>query len=309
MKKYTIPHIRLGGTSFLEPETYVAGFRFAAERCEDVSLLLLCIGSDGECLIKPEEVREIAAIADGEGVSVNIHLPTDHGFDTEAEARLMVRDVALIMDRIVGLRPHSFVLHINFSCLENILLGANPAGLRVTREQSAFVHEALHEIAALLPGPEYLAIENLETFPPSLWDEWLGDTPYSRCVDVGHFWKDGWDPAPFLEMWLPRTRIMHFHGLESRLGRPVPEGVAARTLPMTGMRARLTKMFGILPKDHRSLRFMPPDCIDTVMHALWNTGYDGVLNLEMFHMDDFTASHEAIMRSWERYGAGENRHA
>lgn len=309
MKKYSIPQMKLGTTSFIVPENYVGGFRYAAERCDDVSLLLVALGKDREYLISAADVREVRDIADGEGVTVNIHLPADHDFDTPAGARGMVEDVARVIDRTAILDPHAFVLHINFPAFENLLLGANPRGLRVTETQSAFIHEALRDMASMLPGPEYLAIENLETFPPTLWDEWLDGTPYSRCIDVGHFWKDGWDPALFLDSWLPRTRIIHFHGMESRLGKPVPETVAARTLPMVGLRKELADKFSMWPKDHKSLKYMPDECVDTVMHTLWRSGYDKVLNLEMFHIDDFTASHAVIMRSWERYEAQGASHA
>ena len=44
MEKYTLPHIRLGGTSFLLHEEYVPALRFAAARCEDIALLLLQAG-------------------------------------------------------------------------------------------------------------------------------------------------------------------------------------------------------------------------------------------------------------------------
>lgn len=303
MKKYSIPQMKLGTTSFIIPANYVEGFRFAAERCDDVSLLLVALGDNAEYLISPDDVRAVRDIAEGEGVSVNIHLPADHGYDTLEEIRAMVDDVARVIERTAILSPHAFVLHVHFPALENLMLGANPQGLQVTLEQQCYIHEALRDMASMLPGPEYLAIENLETFPPTLWDGWLDGTPYSRCIDVGHFWKDGWDPALFLESWLPRTRIIHFHGMESRLGKPVPEAVAARTLPMVGLRKQLAETFSMWPKDHKSLKYMPDECVDTVMHTLWRTGYDKVLNLEMFHIDDFTASHAVIMRSWERYEA------
>lgn len=41
VKRYAVPGIRLGGTSFLLHESYVPAVRFTAERCEDVALLLL----------------------------------------------------------------------------------------------------------------------------------------------------------------------------------------------------------------------------------------------------------------------------
>lgn len=48
MRKYVIPNMRLGATSFLLHETYVPAVRFAAERCDDVALLLVEPGERNE---------------------------------------------------------------------------------------------------------------------------------------------------------------------------------------------------------------------------------------------------------------------
>ena len=65
----------------------------------------------------------------------------------------------------------------------------------------------------------------------------------------------------------------------------------------------LSSLFGPRPRDHKSLRLMPPEFVDDVMHPLWKTGFSGVLNLEVFSVEDFTASHAVLMQSWERYAA------
>lgn len=309
MPKYTIPHIRLGTTSFLEPVDYVPGFRHAAGLCEDVSLLVMTVGEQCEYLISAEDVGEIARIANGEGVGVNIHLPYDHSFETEEEARRMVADVERVAERTAPLAPHTLVLHVCFPSLDNVLLGANPQELGLTSEQREWTAQALAQIAALFPEPEYLAIENLESLPPDFWNVWVEDSAFSRCLDVGHLWKDGFDPQDFLPSWLSRTRIIHLHGMEAQSNAPVPAEVLARTLPQTRLRGKLRTLFGPLPRDHKSLHHMPDACVDSVMHSLWDTGWQGVLNLEVFHTDDFVRSHEAILRSHDRYLARSNAHA
>ena len=156
-------------------------------------------------------------------------------------------------------------------------------GIRNVRPRA----EALAEIAAFLPAPDMLAVENLEAFPPTFWDGWIDGTPYSRCLDVGHIWKAGGDPAPVLAAWLPRVRVIHLHGLE-------PRAVAAPPSPSGG--APVHRL-----RDHKSLRFTAPDRIDAVMHPLWRQGFGGVLNLEVFCLEDFIVSHAALLQSWERY--------
>lgn len=323
MKKYTVPHLTLGATSFLLHAGYVPALRFAAERCEDVALLLMETGRHGEFLPTPEEIRDIGRIADGEGTSLHVHLPTEADFGTPEGTRAMVDKAYRAVDRAAPLHPHSFVLHVDFPELRGVLLNtgagrAGPAanqrpaesgvGNGLSEERRGRTAEALREIAACLPSPERLAVENLESFPTDFWDGWLDGTAYSRCLDIGHIWKDGGDPGPVLADWLPRVRVIHLHGLEPRGIEPSAAGdtLSGSALFASGRESSerpvssLFQRFGPHPRDHTSLRLMPPECLDAVLHPLWETGFSGVLTLEVFSFDDFTASHAAILQSWER---------
>ena len=302
MSRYTLPGMRLGTTSCLEPVDYVPGFCHASALCEDVALMIMCVGTHCEYLISASAVQEIASIARDEGTSITVHLPCEHHFETADSARRMVEDVARVVERTAPLAPHTFVLHVDFPSLHNVLLSeqAVDAG-----PDSRFVEQttrALERIAALLPDPSFLAVENL---PPAFWDVWLEAVPCSRCLDVGHLWKDGWDPQDFLPSWLARVRVIHLHGLEPRLNRPVPEAVARHSLPATALRRDFRTRYGACPRDHRSLCHMPEACLDAVMHSLWHSGWQGVLNLEVFATRDFLSSHAALMRSYARYPAQE----
>lgn len=313
MSKYTIPHIRLGSTSFLVRAGYVAGVRFAAERCEDVALLLMETGKNGEFLASPEEIREIGTICRGEGASLHVHLPTDGNFGTEASTRELVAGVRAAIERADPLAAHSFVLHIDFPPLRGVSLASDPADAGLSAEQRQWTAEALAEIAACLPDPGQLAIENLETFPADFWDGWIEGSPHSRCLDIGHVWKNGADPTLLLERWLPRVRVIHLHGLKRRkpgqktiLADEFSSPDRARDLRYVSPASeRLSQIFGTWPQDHTSLVRMPPDCIDAVMHPLWRAGFAGVLNLEVFGFEDFIASHAVLLHSWERYSREE----
>jgi sugar phosphate isomerase/epimerase len=82
--------------------------------------------------------------------------------------------------------------------------------------------------------------------------------PVSRCVDVGHLWLDAHDPVPYLQEALPRTRVVHMHGIAER--------------------------------DHRSLEFVPQEKIRAVWQELIRARYEGVLTLEIFSEEDFLSS-------------------
>ena len=156
MRKYVIPNIRLGATSFLLHETYVPAVRFAAERGDDVALLLVEPGERNEYLATPGEIAEIGRIIAGERATLHVHLPTDADFDTWEGARSMIGKIRRVAELTGPLDPHSFVLHVDFPSLHGT--GGEPSA-----EQQEWTAEALREIAACLPAPERLAVENLET--------------------------------------------------------------------------------------------------------------------------------------------------
>ena len=275
MPKFRLPHLKLGSTSYLLHDSYVPAVRFTAGLCDDVSLLLLETGENDCWLPSRQETAEMAKILDGEGASIHIHLPTDVFFDTEDDAQRMVRKVRKIAELTAPLAPHSFVLHVDFAALHKKDAADHPT--MPAREQLLWTKEALREIAASLPSPDMLCLENLEGFPLSFLDPWLAESPYSRCLDIGHIWKDGGDPLSILSAWLPRVRVVHLHGL---LPGSSPD------------RSRI---------DHKSLALMPDDALDDVMHALWAQQFNGTLVVEVFKTEDFLSSCQALQKSWERY--------
>ena len=108
MRKYVIPNMRLGATSFLLHETYVPAVRFAAERCDDVALLLVEPGERNEYLATPGEIVEIGRIIAGERATLHVHLPTDADFDTWEGARSMIGKIRRVAELTGPLDPHSF---------------------------------------------------------------------------------------------------------------------------------------------------------------------------------------------------------
>jgi sugar phosphate isomerase/epimerase len=120
----------------------------------------------------------------------------------------------------------------------------------------------LEQVAAWAGAAERLAVENLETYPLDFIQPVLDRIPVSRCVDIGHLWLDGHDPLPYLRAALPRTRVIHMHGIAER--------------------------------DHKSLAFMPRQKVRAVWDELLHLNYEGVLTLEIFSEEDFISSLEVI---------------
>lgn len=302
MKRLALPGMTLGATSFLLPADYVPALRFAAPLCEDIALLLLECGAQGEYLPAAQDVDQMAAVLEATGSRLHVHLPTASDCSSAESTRDLVNAVRMAVARSAPLQPHSFVLHVDFACLRQHRTGKrrnrrmDPAML--TAEQRLWTRDALDQIADLLPDPRQLAIENLEGFCPDFWDQWLEDRPFSRCADIGHLWKDHENPVPWLERWLPRLRGIHLHGLRPR-----------HTTPPFAVPVRSLSDFGPQPRDHGALDAMPTACIDAVMHRLWRSAYRGVLTLEVFSLTEFLRSRAVLLRSWKRYCHTETCHA
>ena len=126
--------------------------------------------------------------------------------------------------------------------------------------------KALQLLADWVGGPANLAVENVEGYPLDFAQPVLAQIDVSRCVDIGHLWVDGHDPHPYLADTLPRTRVIHLHGLAER--------------------------------DHQSLTHANPNELRHLLRLLET--YSGVLTLEIFGEADFASSCEMLAACWER---------
>ena len=114
---------------------------------------------------------------------------------------------------------------------------------------------------------EIAGMEN-SGYPPEFVTP-VGKTSASRCLDIGHLWLDGIDPLPYLRSALPRTRMIHLHGLKDG-------------------------------RDHQSIAHMPPQQLDAVLQMLVESAYRGIVTLEIFGQEDFESSMTALYGSLER---------
>jgi sugar phosphate isomerase/epimerase len=161
-----------------------------------------------------------------------------------------------VIDCTRKLDPWAYVLH-----LDGRSVRTSTDALAIKRWQDQSVRAL--EIASNWAGDSSkLALENLETYPLDFIQPIVDRVPVSRCVDIGHLWLDGHNPIPYLHAALPRTRVVHIHGLAER--------------------------------DHCSLACMPQEHVQAVWNELIHANYDGVLTLEIFSEEDFLSSMEVL---------------
>lgn len=245
-------------------ENYVPAVRACARYASDLSLLLLEAGEGGSRLIPRTDIRELKAIADGEGLTWNVHLPTDGDFGSPERARELTENVLRAIDLTLPLSPHTWVLHV--------VTDKTPATTMrppLSPGDRALILRSLRAIGAALPSPRHLALENLERHPLDYLDTIILQTEFSRCFDIGHVWKEGELPEKLLPLWRERIRMCHIHGLHGR--------------------------------DHQSLHYMPPERLDALLHLLWSSQFDRLLTIEVFSLEDYQNSCRAMRASYARY--------
>jgi sugar phosphate isomerase/epimerase len=254
MKNYPF---RLGTTSYIVPDDILPNARYLAGKVRDMELILFEVDEGPNNLPSSEVMHELSTIAQDNDLTYTVHLPLDLklGEDGSERDQSLVK-ARRVIDCTCGLDPWAYVLHLDGKAVRT----STDAGL-IKRWQDHSVR-ALEIVSGWAGNPSKLAVENLETYPLDFIQPVLDRIPVSRCVDVGHLWLDGHDPIPYLQAALPRTRVIHMHGIAER--------------------------------DHRSLSFMPQEKVSVVWNELVRMKYDGVLTLEIFSEEDFLSSLDLI---------------
>ncbi|MCC7495545.1 MAG: sugar phosphate isomerase/epimerase [Fimbriimonadaceae bacterium] len=243
--------MRLGTTSYIIPADIVPNVEFLAPRVDDVELVLFEL--DEQSNLPDVTVRQrLAELAAAHDLTYTVHLPLDLKLAADGSAADVSIDLARrVIDAVRDLSPYAYVLHLNG---EDLLGGPSATGAAAWRRRAC---RSLEVVGAHVGDLELLAVENLETWDPAHFAALFEELPISRCADIGHLWKMGRDPLEVLPAWLPRTRVVHLHGLAER--------------------------------DHQSLAWQDPEQLDPVVAALC-AGYAGVITLEVFGENDFDSS-------------------
>ncbi len=272
IRRLALP-FRIGATSYSTAAGLVENARFLAPLVQEMQLVLFDRPGFSN-LPAPAEIEELAAIGREHDLRYTVHLIDDLALHADGPAGALPvlhpglqRSLHLIA-RFRPLEPWAFVLHLEARALREAgFAAAAMAGWQQARSA------ALTLLAAAVPAPGVLAVENLEGFPPGLVAPVVAAANAGRCVDVGHLWLDGVDPAPWLRAAGARLRVVHIHGVA------VSDDVR---------------------RDHQSLAHMAAEELDAVIMTLLEIDYRGVLSMEVFEEADFRSSLAALSAACHR---------
>jgi len=248
---------RLGTSSYIIPDDILPNVRYLAGKVQDVELVLFEVEDGPSNLPTPDQIVELRYLAAKHDLTYTVHLPLDLRLAEDGSARHASLDKACrVIDCTRALEPWAYVLHLDGKAVR---VDATPEALQRWQAQAV---QSLEIVGAWAGGVEKLAVENLEGYPLDFYDFVFEQTRASRTVDVGHLWLDGHDPLPYLRQALPRTRVIHIHGLAER--------------------------------DHKSLAHVAPEKLSAVLDELIRANYTGVFTMEIFAEDDFLTSLAAL---------------
>lgn len=251
---------RVGSTSYVYPDDILPNVERLAEQgdVDDIELVLFEVDEGPNNLPDAHTVQLLADLAFQHDLTYTVHLPLDLQLGAEGGTQhASLVKAERVIKTTLPLSPYAYVFHLDGTGI------GEPGWMN-----NALT--ALDFVITWVGTPELLAVENLESWNPAYLDPVLAALPISRTTDIGHLWKRSLDPLSVLDDWLPRTRVIHIHGLAER--------------------------------DHKSLALMPSERLDPVIARLM--GYQGVVTLEVFEMADFFSSRAALLDSVARVRHG-----
>jgi len=249
---------RLGATSYVIPADLRENVTFLADKVDDIELVLF---ESHEISNLPDAatLRVLKDTADRHDLTYTVHLPLDACLGhAEENVRLQSVDKCLrVIELTALLNPFAYIIHFHGD-----RRGGCPSS-DLMRWQEGHRHAVERLIQNV--SPEDLCVETLD-YPYRLVEDIVIDYQLSVCLDIGHHLLYGVKPEEYLDRYLPRTRVLHLHGVE--------EG-----------------------HDHRSLAFLPDGLLTALVNRLGSEPEKPrVLTLEVFDEEALNQSLNVMRR-------------
>jgi sugar phosphate isomerase/epimerase len=249
---------RLGTTSYVIPADLRANVAFLADKVDDIELVLF---ESHEISNLPDAatLRALKETADRHDLTYTVHLPLDTwmGHADAAVRRQSVDKCLRVIECTAPLAPFAYIIHFHGDHRGE---SPSPDLMRWTEGHRRAIERLVRAVS-----PETLCVETLD-YPYKLIEDIVVDYQLSVCLDIGHHLLNGVAPEAYLDRYLPRTSVLHLHGVEAG-------------------------------HDHRSLAFLPDGLLTALVKRL-GSGPEKprVLTLEIFDEAALTESMNVLRR-------------
>ncbi len=276
------PHpFRLGVPSYVYPADILPNVKALAPYVDDIELVLFESRSPDDRasnIPDPDIIQRLAELAQQHDLTYTVHFPIDRhlGSPDAEERRALLRRILAIMDRTRPLAPFAYILH-----LEGITRDSDHARIRTWQNDIAELLPTLIERAG---DPAFLCVENLN-YPFAWCEPLLNRFGLGVCIDLGHLWVGSEAPRGrpqgiFAESCEASNTISPCgkpHGFLAKKDDNV-EAHLKRHLPRT----RVIHLHGVCDgHDHLALTALPPGRLRQLLNSI--DKFTGVLTLEIFN--------------------------
>jgi sugar phosphate isomerase/epimerase len=254
---------RLGTTSYIIPEEILPNVLFLANKVDDIELVLF-ESDEFSNLPDAATVKRLKEVADRSDLTYTVHLPMDTWMGHE-EASVQHRSVdkcLRVIECTAPLSPFAYVLHFH----------GDSRGSCPSPDLERWIDGHRRSVERLLQNVDShdLCVETLD-YPYELIEDIIRDYNLSVCLDIGHLLLCGHEPEDYFERYLPRTRVLHLHGIEDG-------------------------------HDHRSLSFLSSSLLNTIIDRLGNgSNMSRVLTMEIFDDGALIQSLDVLSRFVKRF--------
>jgi sugar phosphate isomerase/epimerase len=162
-----------------------------------------------------------------------------------------------VVERTLCLNPSVYILHFD---LRNSH-GQEETDIQAWRRR--IIHSA-REIVKCGMEPGRISIETLG-YPFEWIEDIVKEFGFSICLDIGHILIYGQDLSLYLEKYLPKTPIIHFHGFQNGI-------------------------------DHLSIDQLPETTLELIFSHLRD--YRGIVSIEVFSIEDLKSSLIILEEKW-----------
>jgi len=260
---------KLATTSYIYPDEIVPNVVKLGPFFDEIELVLF-ESERPDSIPDPVQIDHLIELSKLHQLGFNIHLPLDVSLGDECDD-VRTHGISItktVIERTLPLNPSLYTLHLDF---------INPPTLSLRRgEEGEFVQEkdveawrrrvsrSLKEILDNGIEPKRISIETLG-YP----FEWIEDTVrefgVSVCLDIGHILINGYDLDHYFKTYLPRTSIIHLHGVHNG-------------------------------SDHLGIETLPESDLDLILSALRH--YHGIVSIEVFSIDKLGSSLSILEEKW-----------
>jgi sugar phosphate isomerase/epimerase len=262
---------KLSTTSYIYPDEIVPNVVRLGPFFDEIELVLF-ESERPDSIPDPAQIDHLIELSKLHRLGFNIHLPLDISLgDERNDVRTHGISVTkTMMERTLPLNPSLYTLHLDFINSPTPSLGgwqevgfAQEKGVEAWRRR---VSRSLKEILNNGIEAKRISVETL-AYPFEWIEDMVSQFGLSICLDIGHILTHGYDLAHYLKSYLPRTSIIHLHG--------VREGL-----------------------DHLGIKKMPERDLNLVLSALRD--YHGIVSIEVFSIDELTSSLSILEEKWTK---------